>query len=193
MSTAPSTRNRIRPAAVAPAESETRPTNRDPVRAVAIGRDGQEISRKRKSNTNPFYIDPRMIPEGWDYQWVTHTVYNMPDTSHQVMMAENGWTPVPAERHAGYFMPPDYKGPIIRDGLMLMERPMILTEEARMEDRQKAHDQKHGARKQFGIQGLSQSFTADTPGARANTYARSSYESGADIPRPQHKISIDDE
>lgn len=185
-------KNRIRAAVAGPAESDTRPLNRDPVRAVAIGRDGKEVSRKRRSNTNAFYIDPTIIPDGWDYQWVTHSVYNMPDTGHQVMMAENGWTAVPAERHAGYFMPPDYKGPIIRDGLMLMERPMSLTLEARAEDREKANLQKHGARKQFGIQGLSQSFSAETPGARANTYARSTYESGADIPRPQHQISVDE-
>lgn len=186
-------KNRLRPAASVVAESETRPMNRDPIRAVAIGRDGKEVSRKRRSNTNPFHIDARIIPDGWDYQWVTHSVYNMPDTGHQVMMAENGWTPVPAERHAGMFMPADYKGPIIRDGLMLMERPIELTLEARAEDKEKANAQKFGARRQFGIQGLSQSFDANTPGARANTYARSTYESGADIPRPAHQIKVDDE
>lgn len=184
-------RNRIRPTAAA-VESETRPQSRDPIRAEAIGRDGKVISRKRRSNTNPFYIDPSIIPDGWTYQWCNHTVYNAPETAHQVMLAENGWTPVPAERHPGYFMPADYTGPIIRDGLMLMEQPDILTAEARAEEKQKADAQKFGSRQQFGIQSLAPGFSTETAGARANTYARATYESGADIPRPKHQIKVDE-
>lgn len=184
--------SRLRNAAGAAAESETRPMNRDPIRAVAVGRDGKELTRKRRSNTNPFYIDPSIIPDGWEYQWNVYTVYNEPAVGQRVHMAENGWRPVPAEKHPGYFMPEGHKGDIIRDGLILEERPKILSDEARMEERSKAVAQKRGAREQFGIQNLPESMSARTPGVAANTYARSSIESGTDIPRPQHQISVDE-
>lgn len=185
--------SRIRNGAVAAAsESETRPLNRDPIRAVAVGRDGQELTRKRRSNTNAFYIDQSIIPTGWDYQWNTYSVFNEQMTGMQVLMAENGWRPVPAERHEGYFMPAGYKGPIIRDGLILEERPKSLSDEARAEEREKAAAQKRGARAQFGIQGLPDSMSTRTPGAVANTYARANYESAADIPRPRHQVEIDE-
>lgn len=185
--------SRIRNVAVAGAgESETRPINRDPIRAVAVGRDGKELTRKRRSNTNAFYIDASIIPDGWDYQWNTYSVFNEQMTSMQVLMAENGWRPVPAERHEGYFMPAGYKGPIIRDGLVLEERPKSLSDEARAEEREKAIAQKRGARQQFGIQNLPESMTTRTPGVAANTYARAQYESGSDIPRPRHQVDLDE-
>lgn len=191
MSTKPVSRIRNQVAG-AVVESETRPANRDPIRTVALGRDGKELTRKRRSNTNAFFIDPSIIPPGWDYQWNTYSVYNEPAVGQRVHMAENGWRPVPAERHPGYFMPEGHKGDIIRDGLILEERPSPLSEEARMEERAKAVAQKRGAREQFGIQNLPESMSTRTTGVAANTYARASYESGADIPRPQHTVNIDE-
>ena len=49
-------------------------------------------------------------------------------------MYQNGWRPVPAERHDGIFMPIGQRGPIRRDGMVLEERPIQLTKEAQEED-----------------------------------------------------------
>lgn len=101
--------------------------------------------RRRSSNADParrFDIDPRIVPEGIDYNWKRITVYGQTDEEHQIDLAESGWTPVPAERHpdkAGRNVKPDSM--IIRGGLVLMERPKSFTEEARAEDLSEARQQ----------------------------------------------------
>ena len=54
---------------------------------------------------------------------------------------EDRFAPVPSDRHAGRFMAPGTTGAIIVDGLMLMERPRVLGEEARAEELYKARRQ----------------------------------------------------
>lgn len=150
-------------------------------RVVAFGR-----MRKRSGSTDPFAFDRSIIPDGWDYQWVTCEVYGQDQTSQMVAHQENGWTPVPADRHSGAFMPPGYKGNITRDGLMLMERPMALTLEARDEERRKAFGQAADSRRQFGIRGApDKGFVTDTADVRKVSYARASYESTDGVARPQ--------
>lgn len=111
-------------------------------RAVAMGRDGMELTRKRTQNSDIYYIPQEIIPEGFDYQWNPVEVLGKPfsamEAGASLAMAENGWRPVPSDRHPGRFMPEGYEGPVIRDGLRLDERPMVLTLEARAEEAAKA-------------------------------------------------------
>lgn len=104
-------------------------------RAVAVGRDGKPVYRRTTNASDPFWIDPTMIEKGWTYEWKRHSTLNQEDPGYAAELAQNGWTPVPAERHPGYFMPADYTGAVIRRGLILMERPETLTQEARDEER----------------------------------------------------------
>lgn len=95
----------------------------------------QSLSRKRKGTTtsDKFFIPPDQIPDGWSYEWKRHTLYNQEDPSYTVEQYEQGWRPVPVSRHP-QFMPVGHKGAeILRDGLMLMERPIELTREAMAE------------------------------------------------------------
>lgn len=150
-------------------------------RVIAFGR-----TRKRRSDADQFHIPPEIIPDGWDYQWVTFSVYGQEQTANLVSMQENGWTPVPADRHAGMFMPAEHKGSIIRDGLMLVERPMALTIEARQEEHRKSRTQSNDARRLFGMRGAPEKgFVTDTPTARRVNGVTTSYESTGDIPRPE--------
>ena len=71
-----------------------------------------------------------------------------------------------AERFGGKFMPSGYKGPIVRQGLGLYERPMALTLEARAEERSKANAQRRGQMEQLGIT-VPTGFSTDHPRARA--------------------------
>lgn len=116
-------------------------------RAVALGRDGKPIWRRmRDDNTDQFFIDPALIPDGWHYEWKRESVYGWEDKQHQVRLHLNGWTEVPASRHDGIFMPPGFEGPIRREGQVLMEIPLALHEEAKREERRKANDQLRGSR-----------------------------------------------
>lgn len=77
-----------------------------------------------------FYVRPDAIPDGWTYQWCRHSLIGMDLTSHQVGLAMAGWSNVPAGRHPEMMpigTPPD--SGIIRDGLILMERPLVLSEQ----------------------------------------------------------------
>lgn len=100
--------------------------------------EGEKLQRTRKRTDDKFFIDKRIIPRGMDYNWKREAVYGKPDTFHMNEMMENHWTPVPVSRHPGLI--------VKQDGMVLMERPMYLTEEAVREDRMKAQEQVLGVR-----------------------------------------------
>jgi hypothetical protein len=83
---------------------------------------------------NEFYIDPKIIPDGWTYEYRRLTVLGQPDPSYQVSLAMKGWESVPVSRHPE-LMPFGYEGATIeRRGMILMERPEQITERAKARD-----------------------------------------------------------
>jgi hypothetical protein len=77
-----------------------------------------------------YYIELGIIPDGWSYEWKTRTILGAEDPAHQVALARKGWEIVPASRHPE-LMPMGYKGvEITRKGMVLMERPLEITQEA---------------------------------------------------------------
>lgn len=168
-------------------EDAFKPTVAEPTREIARGPvTAHGRTRKRKGNTDMFAVPPGAIPEGWNYQWCRQSVYNQTDVAHQVGLAENGWTPVPADRHAGIFMPKGHSGDIVRDGLILMERPNELTAEARAEEAQAANNLTRIQREQLGV-AVPQGFDDRHPGVRPRV--RSNYEPGPTQGR--HQIAVD--
>lgn len=114
------------------------------MRAAPIDRDTDRedtrpeprLERKRKGgmSVDQFYIPETMVPDGITYEWKRYSTINEQDAAYTVELLENHWKPVPAGRHKE-FMPPGYEGnTITRGGLVLMERPAYLTEEARQEE-----------------------------------------------------------
>ena len=170
------------------AKEPIRETVREPVRAndrkEIIGRDGKVLSRKRGSNIDRFHVPPEMIPDGWSYEWKSQTILGKENTAHMMHMQENGWTPVPASRHTGYFMPEGYEGPILRDDQILMERPKELTQEAREEDIAAARNLVNSRYQQLGQQ-LPSGFSGNHAGVRPRV--NHSYEP-SDVARPQLRI-----
>ena len=127
-----------------PAREATSEPQRELQPGEVLGRDGEVLSRKRSSTTDIFFVPPHLKDPKYDYNWKTETVYNQPQIAHMVAIAENGWRAVltrPGSKWSGVFMPNDYEGPIKRNGLVLMERPMALSIEAKMEEDKKARDQ----------------------------------------------------
>jgi hypothetical protein len=96
-----------------------------------------------------FFIDPKVIPGGWTYEWKRFTVFNQEDPSYQVTLRRAGWEPVPATRHPE-LMPVNFtEKTIIRKGMMLMERPTEITNEIRNIDQRRAIDQVRVKEKQL--------------------------------------------
>lgn len=162
--------------------------NRPPAgRAVAIGRDGQPIWRHNSVHGSDKYAIPaEMIPPGWVYQWKAATVLN--EERHQYMgeLRAAGWTPVMAEAHPGKYMPLGHKGPIMVEGLMLMETPEELWAEANREEARKAADQVQRKMGAHGLAPATSTVSTDSLGDRRNTFVRKSVDTGADIPRPKY-------
>jgi hypothetical protein len=79
-------------------------------------------------------------PDGWDYQWKLKSVLNQDDIERIRQNEMNGWEEVPLSRHPE-LMPRGWKGnPIEVGGLVLMERPLLFTQEAREEERRAARE-----------------------------------------------------
>lgn len=77
-------------------------------------------------------------PDGWDYQWCVRAVLNQEDPAKHVELQRQGWSPVPRRRHPE-MMPQGWTGDTIENGgLVLMERPLTLTLEARERERRAA-------------------------------------------------------
>lgn len=121
---------------------QQRQSTRGPL--VVEGRGGEQLSRKRKDDGgDTFHIPPEIIPRGWTYQWCAVSVSGNQDivADQNLHFYENGWRPVPANRHEGRYMPVGHTGNIVRGGQMLMERPEQLTQQAQQENVAKARQQ----------------------------------------------------
>ena len=97
-----------------------------------------------------FYIDPRIIPEGWSYEWKMNTVLGQPNPAYQVQLQRMGWDCVPAERHPEMMPTGDKHFTIERKGMVLMERPADLTEEAKNIEKRRARQQIQNKQEQLG-------------------------------------------
>jgi hypothetical protein len=125
--------------------TEMRPPMREEDPRTRAARRAEEIRNHTgglDDGTDDFYIDPRDIPPGWSYEWKRKTVLGQEDPAYMVSLARKGWEPVPASRHP-HMMPEGWTATatIERKGLILMERPLELTEEQREIDRRAAINQ----------------------------------------------------
>jgi hypothetical protein len=160
-------------------------------RAVTMGRDGEELVRRRLSSSDPLHIEDSWIPEGWKWQWNVVTVTGQEQTDTQATMRLNGWRAVTADRLPGIFMHPGYKGEIVRDGLRLEERPKALHDEAMAEELAKARKQVQDQQEQLLLskRGVLGDGYSDDPKYRgAGGMARQQYAPAHDIPRPRLEV-----
>lgn len=130
-----------------------------------------------------FFIPPEIIPQGTSYEWKRMSVFGKEDTQHQVHLARNHWKPVPAGRH------PELSGgvagderPIVIDGLILMERPKYLTDEARAEDQFNANRQVAQQLERLDqIEGIGKDFEQTRPSV-VRTYERNAVPDDPETP-----------
>lgn len=79
---------------------------------------------------------------GMSLQWVTHSVYGKEEPQIRASMEKTGWTPIHPEDFEGVFdgmfTPKGQDGEINMEGLVLMARPVQITEKARSRERRDA-------------------------------------------------------
>jgi hypothetical protein len=153
-----------------------RAPSRQSARPEVRGRNGEILTRQNRSNTLPdqFDLPTRMLEKGWSYQWNRTSCYGLPDPNNINSMMENGWRPVMADRFPGRFHPVDYKGAIEREGLMLMERPDTMTQEAIEDGIIAARRQRHNQQTSFTGQDKIREVLSE--GGAASGYAAPSRE-----------------
>lgn len=123
---------------------------REPQHMADHGEPRRKRRRKATAVEDMFYIPVEEIPEGSSYEWKRWTVIGQEDPFYIAQMREQGWEPVLAKRHPTW-VPPNYDKPhIIKNGMILMERPIELTEEARAEQKVLARQQVREAEARLG-------------------------------------------
>jgi hypothetical protein len=144
-------------------QSSARETEvRDDVRLApgeAMGRNGKIVRRSSVTDDGNKYFVPEEIvaahlEEGFTLEWKRVEVLGKTQDSYIAQTARGGWEPVMAERWPGRFLPEGQTGAIVVDGLMLMERPQVLTDEAIREDKANARNAANAQRDKLGIKGL---------------------------------------
>jgi hypothetical protein len=138
------------PMHIAPGADAREPSH-EPVHASPRVRTRQSHATAR---ANPFDLPKDEIPEGSSYEWKRFSVMGQSadhDPFYLSEMRRQGWEPVDPRRHPNW-VPPGYDKPtIIRDGLILMERPIELTNDARQEQKQMARAQMREAQERLGL------------------------------------------
>lgn len=127
-----------------------RPALRAPMREDSLERARKRAAELRghlgevEEGVDKFYIPPDMVPDGWVYEWKRRSTAGLEDPAYQVQLARAGWEAVPVDRDAQHRaqMPLNWQGKTIeRDGMVLMERPREIVEEARRIEQNRARNQ----------------------------------------------------
>lgn len=107
----------------------------------------------REVSSDPFYIDPKMIPTGWTWEWKRFHTYNMTDPAHDQYLLTMGWRPVLHEHCPGVFGEKGRTGAVEIHDQRLYERPSGMTEDyIRVRD-DKARAQVHDAQRERALAG----------------------------------------
>jgi hypothetical protein len=161
------------------------------------GRDGEVLTRTRKSGLDPFHVPKNFPPEGWEYQWCAVAAVGNKEVmrTQNIEFFQNGWRPVPAKRHDGYFLPKGEEGPIVVRDQMLMERPSEMCDDARNEDKRNAIQQMRD-RDESLMGGKANLKAAMRDGIEmggkyrgTGGNLRMSIDPALDIPMPSHKLA----
>lgn len=112
-------------------------------------------TRKRNSSMDrddPLYVNLAAVPDDISLNWKRFATVGEENPFYLASLREQGWEPVNPLEHPDWVpIPPGYDKPfIIKNGLILMERPMALTREAEAEMRQDARQQIKEAEQRLG-------------------------------------------
>lgn len=107
------------------------------------GRNGEILRRPvTKFGANPFDIPDDVKENGWSYQWIRHSVYGNTDYSEMSAMKRAGWREVHPDALNGYFREetPSGQNHVLKEGLVLVERPAQMTADAIAENEKLANE-----------------------------------------------------
>lgn len=145
----PSRRGAVRaPAREVPKDRRTQSEDRGEPRAETRPTE-ERLYRQRPEGAFDFSIDKSIVPSGYSYEWKRRSYLGKLDTRHINGLRLNHWKEVPASRHPD-LASEEPSGGIVVDGMVLMERPLYLTREARQESLETAVNQVRSVSERLG-------------------------------------------
>lgn len=152
-----------RPRSTAAPEAGGRPVARKALRnGEAYGRNGEVLTRNRVSGDgyiNEFDIPLAFRDNDFDLQWARVSCHGKADNANINELYDNGWRPASPKNYTKVMPDMKDKATIERDGLMLMERPYILTQQALEEQRSLALELREIQGETFGKRKLPKGFS----------------------------------
>ena len=118
-----------------------RPAMREEDPRAAAARRAAEIraNYSEDDGVDEFKLPP--APAGWTYEWKAKSILGQINHAHMTELYRMGWEEVPTARHPEE-MPLQGSHPVIeRKGMVLMQRPTVIVEEARAMQIAKAKNQ----------------------------------------------------
>lgn len=100
----------------------------------------RSTERLDKITDDKFFIPPHMIPDGVSLEWKRYSIKGMEDPYYLASLQRQGWEVMVAEDFPG-LVPNGHKGPIIKEGMVLMGRRAELTNAAVAEMKRTAQEQ----------------------------------------------------
>ena len=173
-------RVRARPQKQSPREPVREPAHQKAARAVQREpvHEAPTRTRRRKlmANDDQFYLPIDEIPETHkamfdgslvvSYEWKRYSNMGQEDPFYIANLREQGWEPVDPKKHPNW-LPPGYDKPqIIKGGLILMERPIELSLEAKREEKKHSKQQVREAEARLGMTPKGE-LTRNFPGIEA--------------------------
>ena len=122
-------------------QAEAQAPTRTPQRAPQRGQQKRTPTGRIAFSDDVYAVDRDMLPPHMDYQWITKSVIGDEGgkvRANYVKMTMNGWEPVDGSLVPQYGIE---SGEVNIGGLVLMQRPMEMTVEAREEEYAKATTQ----------------------------------------------------
>lgn len=168
-----------------------RPRGRPVVRGsdgAIRGRSGEILTRSRISAhgfVNEFDIPDAVRDPSWDLYWARSTCHGKPDQANINALYDNGWRPASPKNYPRILPDQIGKESIERDGLILMERPMALTQQSLAENYQDALDLRVMQAEAFGSRKLPRAFAQGTRSRDGKFDARKTLVREAPQPAPR--------
>lgn len=105
----------------------------------------EDINPELENSPDRLRIPAEMIPEGYSLQWVVDSVLGQDMGQQRSVFEQGGWTPTHQSdfdgRFDGMFMQRGKEGEIKYEGLVLMYRPIEITQKVQAEERRRAREQ----------------------------------------------------
>jgi len=123
--------------------------DRPPMRPLMREEDPRAAAARRAAEIRSNQVDddgvdefklPR-APDGWTYEWKTKSVMGAINHAHLTELRRQGWEEVPTSRHPEEMPLGGHDTVIERKGMILMQRPTVIVEEARAIQIAKARNQ----------------------------------------------------